>query len=79
MKVIPKHISYVMDASALIAVALGEPHIDGLAQLFAHSVISTCNLAEAANMMVIKHGTDPATSWDFFTISLNIITPLMMN
>ena len=60
-----KQINYVVDASALLAVANNEPYTPELPTLFANSIITTFNLAEAVSKMIIQDNADPASTWSY--------------
>jgi ribonuclease VapC len=54
----------VLDASAILAVIYGEPGSDKLtAELLAHSLVSTVNLAEVHTKLVAK-GWDTEQAWE---------------
>ncbi|MDQ5920490.1 MAG: hypothetical protein QG673_546 [Pseudomonadota bacterium] len=64
MKKIDNNIKYVMDASAIIAVANQEPHIPELPQMFLSSIITTINLAEALIVIIKKLNLNIDNIWD---------------
>lgn len=64
-KLVQKELKYVMDASALLAVANNENHIVELPKLFNYSLITTFNLAEAANKIIIKYDADEELTWNY--------------
>ena len=59
-----KNVKYIMDASAIIAVANQEPCIPELADMFLESVITTINLAEALTVIIRLFDADPDTIWN---------------
>lgn len=59
-----KHVKYIMDASAIVAVACNEPFIPDLPMMFTDSIITTLNLAEALSAIIKKTNTDPDIIWD---------------
>ena len=60
----PKDIKYIMDASAVVAVANQEPHFPELQTMFIDSIITTINLAEALTVIIRKYEIDPDTVWN---------------
>jgi len=58
-------INCVMDASVLLAVFFNEPFHPDIPRLFDNAVITTFNLAEAVNSVLIKKGGDETLIWNF--------------
>lgn len=58
-------ITCVMDASVLLAVFFNEPYNDDVPALFDNAVISTFNLAEAVNSILIKKGGNEDLLWNY--------------
>ena len=54
-----------MDASALLAFTNNEPYNCDLKSLFNDSVITTYNLTEAVNKMIISTDADEDLAWEF--------------
>lgn len=71
-----KKINYVMDASALLAVANNEPYLPELPSLFTNSIITTFNLAEAASKIIIKNDADPINTWNYLSNFIQTHYPL---
>jgi ribonuclease VapC len=61
---INKNTKYIMDASAVVAVACNEPHMVELPGMFLDSVITTLNLAEALTAVIKNTSVDPDIIWD---------------
>ena len=57
--------SCVMDASVLLAVFNQEPYDSHIPTLFDNAVITTFNLAEAVNSVLLKKGGDVNLLWSF--------------
>lgn len=55
----------VMDASALLAVFNNEEYDPILPKLFDSAVVTTFNLAEAVNSILVKKGGDVTLLWNF--------------
>ena len=60
-------VHYVMDASVLLAVANNEVYQSEIPSLFANSIITTFNLAEAVNKMIIRNDADEIATWDYLS------------
>lgn len=58
-------ISCVIDASVLLAVFNSEPHHPEVLSLFDNAAITTFNLAEAVNSVLIKKGGNEDILWNF--------------
>ncbi|MEN9488571.1 MAG: hypothetical protein RL494_836 [Bacteroidota bacterium] len=57
--------SCVMDASVLLAVFNNEPYGEEIPALFDNAVITTFNLAEAVNSVLVKKGGDEMIIWNY--------------